>query len=131
MFTIKPAVPEDYYDIKDIYEKHEKPFELSSNLHIMVARENGFSGIGVFEINDGIAEFTDIFTLDGVQPTMKYFIAKAVLNSIDLKGITDVYSNSAYLEPILKMCRFEKLPDGIFHLCLKGYFTGCDSCEIN
>ena len=131
MFTIKPAVPEDYYDIKDIYKKHGKPFELSSNLHIMVARENGFSGIGVFEIKDEIAEFADIFTSEDVQPIMKYFIAKAVLNSIDLKGITDVYSNSAYLEPILKMCRFEKLSDGSFHLNLKGYFTGCDSCEKN
>lgn len=131
MFTIKPAEPEDYYNIKDICEKHGKPLELSAKTHIMVAKENGFSGIGIFEITDGAAEFTDIFMADEENLQMKYFIVKAVLNSIDLKGIEDVYSKSAYLEPVLKMCRFEKLSDGTFYLNLKGYFTGCGSCGKN
>lgn len=131
MFTIKPAAPEDYYDIKEICEKHGKPLELSAEKYIMVAKENGFSGIGIFEIKDGIAEFTDIFMVDEENSQMKYFIAKAVLNSIDLKGIADVYSNSEYLEPVFKMCRFEKESDGTFHLNLEGYFTGCGSCGKN
>lgn len=131
MFTIKPAAPEDYYEIKEICEKRGKPLELSPDKGIMVARENGFSGVGIFEIKKDSAEFTDIFMADEENSQMKYFIAKAVLNSIDLKGITEVYSKSVYLEPVFKMCGFEKLSDGTFHLNLEGYFTGCGSCGKN
>lgn len=129
MFTIKPAVPEDYCDIKDIYLKCGKPLELSSDKFIMVARENGLSGIGVYEIKDGKAFFSDILMTDEKNTQMKYFIAKAVLNSIDLKGFSDVYSENAELEDVFNVCGFQKLGDGTFHLNLEGYFTGCSTCK--
>lgn len=128
MFTIKPAVPEDYYDIKEIYAKYGKELLLSAEKNIMVARDNVFSGIGVFEIKGSCAEFSDILTNDQNDERLKYFIAKAVLNSIDLKGITDVYSVSDYIEPTLRKCGF-KYTDGKFTLNLDGYFSVCGKHE--
>ena len=107
MFTIKPAVPDDYFDIKEIHLKYGKPLELSSDKFIMVARENGFAGIGVYEIKDGNALFSDILMTDENNTQMKYFIAKAVLNSVDLKGFSDVYSENAELYDVFNMCGFE------------------------
>lgn len=129
MFTIKPAVPDDYFDIKEIHLKYGKPLELSSDKFIMVARENGFAGIGVYEIKDGNALFSDILMTDEKNTQMKYFIAKAVLNSVDLKGFSDVYSENAELYDIFNMCGFEKLENGMYHLNLARYFTGCETCK--
>ena len=126
MFTIKPAVPEDYYDIKEIYEKKGRILKLSQNMCIMVARENGFAGIGVYVMQDGFAEFSDILMIDEDNFQMKYFICKAVLNSIDLKGIKDVVCKLDSEDRVLKMCKFIKDIDGVYKLNLSGYFdSGC------
>ena len=129
MFTIKPALPEDYYDIKDIYSEKGKELTLSENMFIMVARENGFAGIGVYVLNDSYAEVSELLMKDDDNIQMKYFICKAVLNSIDLKGVKIVICKIASEERVLKMCKFEKDSDGIYKLNLTGYFdAGCHCC---
>ena len=129
MFTIKPAVPEDYYDIKSIYEENGKLLILDENMHIMVARENGFAGIGAFVIHKAYAEFTELLMKDDDNLQMKYFICKAVLNSIDLKGIKDVVCRLDSEDRVLKMCKFTKDIDGLYKLNLSGYFdAGCHCC---
>ncbi len=132
MFTIKPAAPEDYFDIKEIFEEKGEELKLSPDMCIMVARENGFCGIGVYVIHDNCyAEFTKLYMKDDSNLQMKYFICKAVLNSIDLKGIKDVVSKISGEDRVLKMCRFTKDIDGVYKLNLTGYFdAGCHCGEF-
>ena len=128
MFSIKPAALDDYYDIKSIYEKHGKAISLDNTINIMVAREDGFSGIGVYKISDNVAIISDILMEDDNNIQIKYFICKAILNSIDLKGIRDVYCKLPSEEKVLKMCKFQE-QDNKFHLNLTGYFNApCSHC---
>ena len=47
MFVIKPAEPKDYYTIKQFYEAQGKRLELSADLGMLVAHEDGFAGLGI------------------------------------------------------------------------------------
>ncbi len=125
MFSIKPACPSDYYDIKELYEKYGKALELTKNRYIMVAREEEISGIGIYSISENTAYFEDILMKDDNNIQMKYFITKAVLNSVDLKGIKEVCSAPSVGEKVLKLCKFQE-KDGRYCLNLEGYFeSGC------
>lgn len=128
MFTIKPAVPEDYYEIKDLFDEKGVPFNLTGNMGIMVAREDGFAGIGVYVMGDGCAEFTHLLMKDDDNFQMKFFICKAVLNAIDLKGVQNVTASLPGEEKVLKMCKFKE-ENGKFSIDLTGYFeAGCHCC---
>ena len=137
MFVIKPAEPRDYYTIKQFYEAQGKRLELSADLGMLVAREDGFAGLGIYTLHGDYAVLEDISLVREEDFEMSIFIGKAVLNSIDLKGIHKVYSTAESVKRTLRALGFksvdaaeqeslgdvtENLPYAFF-LSLEGYFS--------
>ena len=137
MFVIKPAEPKDYYTIKQFYEAQGKRLELSADLGMLVAHEDGFAGLGIYTLHGDYAVLEDISLVREEDFEMSIFIGKAVLNSIDLKGINKVYSNAAPVKRTLKALGFKTVdtlnlvnqedgtedPPYTYFLSLEGYFS--------
>lgn len=131
MFAIKPAVPQDYAEMKECYEKTGKPFSLSASHVVVVSRdESGFAGLGVAVMNGDEAEVDEIIFTNPDDFAMSIFIGKALLNSLDLRGVKTVLCRGAHMEKTLVALRFSKTEEGVWRLSLEGYFkSGCKNAQ--
>ncbi len=123
MFRIRPAVPEDYYLIKECFEKRQKKLILTSDTGIMVAEENGFAGLGLYRMEPEGAVILEVITENEKDWELAFFIGKAVLNKLDLQGVKLVYCQNEELHDLLKKLGFYKNGQGTWRLSLEGYFT--------
>lgn len=124
MFQIRPAVPEDYYEIKDCLERHGKELQLSPQMGIMTAIEHGvFAGLGLYRLEEDEGELLEIITVDEQDEELAFFIGKAVLNKLDLSGTKEVTCFNGELDELLKKLEFYRDDEGVRRLCLKDYFV--------
>lgn len=123
MFRIRPAVPEDYYDIRECMEQHGKELRLMPETGIMTALENGFAGIGMYRFGKTEAELTEVITVDENDDELAFFIGKAVLNKLDLLGAKQVICRNGTLSELLRRLEFLQEESGKWKLRLEGYFT--------
>ena len=112
----------------------ELGIDCGANASVMTMRDGeALMGAGVFKIGDGYAEILDIRMKSGVEDfSLEYGIAKALLNSVDLKGIHHAVCNNEAISKLLCALRFEnshtsaKAPEELrqhtFYLNLTGYF---------
>lgn len=123
MFQIRPAVPEDYYSVKECLSQHQKELVLTLEMGIMVADENGFAGLGMYRADSERAELLEVITVNEQDQELAFFIGKAVLNKLDLLGVEQVFCQNGSLEDLLKKLGFCQEGQGKWRLSLKGYFT--------
>lgn len=123
MFRIRPALPEDYYDIRECLEQHGKELRLTPEIGIMTALENGFAGLGMYRFGEGEAELTEVITVDEDDEELAFFIGKAVLNKLDLAGVKQVTCRNGALAELLRRLEFLQEESGRWKLRLEGYFT--------
>ncbi len=123
MFQIRPAIPEDYYLIKDCLEKHGKELQLTPQIGIMTADENGFAGLGIYRLDGTKAEILEIITVDKQDWELAFFIGKAILNKVDLQGAKEVFCYNNEIGDLLKKLEFKQVEQGNWCLNLEGYFT--------
>lgn len=123
MFRIRPAAPEDYYEIKNCLNRHGKELFLTPETGIMTAEENGFAGLGLYQLKQQEAELLEVITVDEQDLELAFFIGKAVLNKVDLQGVKWVYCQNKELNGLLQRLEFVQEKHGFWRLCLEGYFT--------
>ena len=78
-----------------------------------VSAENENGTVHFLSLVDGYNDDTDIFLL-----------GKAMLNYLDLHGVKNVVYPDVTDPALAKRLGFKQNDDGIFTLCLEGYFTG-------
>ena len=123
MFQIRPAIPEDYYSIKECLEKHGKELELTPQTGIMTAIENGFAGLGIYRLDEKQGEILEVITVNEQDWELGFFIGKAILNKVDLQGAKEVFCYNNEISDLLKKLEFLEKETGKWHLNLEGYFT--------
>lgn len=123
MFRIRPAIPEDYFSIKDCLQSHGKELQLTPDMGIMTADEDGFAGLGIYLLNEKEAEILEIITVDEADWELAFFIGKAILNKVDLQGAKEVICHNCDIVDLLKKLEFLEQESGKWHLNLEGYFT--------
>ncbi len=123
MFRIRPAIPEDYYSIKECLEKQGKELQLTPQIGIMTADEDGFAGLGIYRLDKQEAEILEVITVDEQDWELAFFIGKAMLNKVDLQGAKEVFCSNNEIGDLLKKLEFLEKEKGKWHLNLEGYFT--------
>ncbi|MBE7043101.1 MAG: hypothetical protein E7399_06360 [Ruminococcaceae bacterium] len=123
MFRIRPAIPEDYYFIKECLEQHGKELQLTPQTGIMTADEDGFAGLGIYRLDDTHAEILEIITVDEQDWELAFFIGKAILNKVDLQGAKQVVCYNESIQGLLRKLEFLQQESGVWKLNLEGYFT--------
>ena len=123
MFQIRPAIPEDYYDIKNCLSQQGKELELTPQTGIMTAIENGFAGLGMYVAEGEKAEILEVITLDEKDWELAFFIGKSILNKVDLQGVKQVVCKNQALSSLLNKLEFKETEQGIWTVSLEGYFT--------
>ncbi len=123
MFRIRPAIPEDYYEIKHCLENHGKELILTPQTGIMTADEDGFAGMGLYLQNGETAEIIEVITTNEADWELAFFIGKAILNKVDLQGAKQVVCKNESLSELLNKLEFLQKEPGVWYLNLEGYFT--------
>lgn len=123
MFRIRPAIPEDYYEIKNCLECHGKELLLTPQTGIMTADEDGFAGLGIYLLEGERAEISEVITVNEDDWELAFFIGKAILNKVDLQGAKQVVCNNESLSELLRKLEFLQKEPGVWSLNLEGYFT--------
>ena len=124
MFQIRPAIPEDYYEIKDCLGQHGKVLQLSPQTGLMTAIEHdAFAGLGLYRREGDKGELLEIITVDEQDEELAFFIGKAVLNKLDLSGVKEVTCMNGELDGLLERLEFDRENEGVRRLCLKDYFV--------
>ncbi len=123
MFQIRPAIPEDYYSIKECLNAHGKELQLTPKIGIMTAIEDGFAGLGIYRLDETKAEILEVITVDEQDWELAFFIGKAILNKVDLQGAKDVFCHNNEIGDLLKKLEFLEKETGKWYLNLEGYFT--------
>lgn len=123
MFRIRPAIPEDYYEIKNCLEYHGKELLLTPQTGIMTADEDGFAGLGIYLLEGERAEISEVITVNEDDWELAFFIGKAILNKVDLQGAKQVVCNNESLSELLRKLEFLQKEPGVWSLNLEGYFT--------
>ena len=123
MFRIRPAIPEDYYEIKNCLEQHGKELTLTPQTGIMTADEEGFAGLGLYLLQEQQAELVEIITVNEQDWELAFFIGKAILNKVDLQGAKHVICKNESLSKLLRKLEFLQKEPHVWSLNLEGYFT--------